>query len=177
MSFRGWNKTRFDVHSCLFCALSKYEKTIGWTKAIQWCHDTLNSHKMVFIDWISLKKDKIWKLRPCFIPEVTCSVNCSSTLQLASGGIYTSLFATKNGKRFMCFVLSSTQQQYILGLENANFWKQASKCKFLKTILLSSLWKPWQWTKKMKLFKIHDNNTFIFFTTFWCQQIVLLVTK
>ncbi len=35
----GWNKIRSDVHSCSFCALSKYEKTIGscaaLTEAIQ----------------------------------------------------------------------------------------------------------------------------------------------
>ncbi len=28
-SFRSLNKICSDVHSCLFCALSKYEKTIG----------------------------------------------------------------------------------------------------------------------------------------------------
>ncbi len=37
-------------------------------------HDILKSHKIVFIVYISLKNYKIWMLRPCFIPEVACSV-------------------------------------------------------------------------------------------------------
>ncbi len=37
------------------------------------CHDTLKSHKTVFIVEF-LKNYKVLKLRLCFIPKVTCSV-------------------------------------------------------------------------------------------------------
>ncbi len=46
--FWGFNKIRYDVYSCLFCALSKYEKTIGSHVLLELrqysnCHNTLKS--------------------------------------------------------------------------------------------------------------------------------------
>ncbi len=76
-SFSGWNKIPSDVPSCLFCAItSKEEEMI--------IYHTLKSLKTIFIVWISLKNVKIWKLRPCFTPEVTWSVLSVSTLSVSS---------------------------------------------------------------------------------------------
>ncbi len=52
---------------------------LNWAATVIW-HDTLKSNKTVFIVWISLKNDRIWKLRLCFIPKVTCSVLSVGTL-------------------------------------------------------------------------------------------------
>ncbi len=61
-SFRGWNKICSDVHPCLFHAITSKEEMIGsraaWTVATAICHDTLKSHKTVFIVWISYKMTK-----------------------------------------------------------------------------------------------------------------------
>ncbi len=40
------------------------------------CHNTLKSHKMVFVAGISFKKYTFWNVRLCVIPEVTCSLVC-----------------------------------------------------------------------------------------------------
>ncbi len=49
----------------------RFTRRLNWgTTAI--CHDTLKSHKMVFV----VGSDKIWKLRLCFIPKVTCCLVC-----------------------------------------------------------------------------------------------------
>ncbi len=72
--FHFLNKISTNVHSCLFRALaSKCEKMIRSCVHLNWgttviCHNTLKSHKIVFFNF--LKKDHIWKLRLCFIPEV-----------------------------------------------------------------------------------------------------------
>ncbi len=73
--FRGGNKTLSDVYSCSFRALSVYVKTIGsrrdvWDNTVI-CHDTLKSHKTIFIVWISFK---ITQFKSWDISVVTYSV-------------------------------------------------------------------------------------------------------
>ncbi len=72
----------------------KEEEMIGshadwFTCCLNWdttafCCNTLKSHLMVFIVWISLKNDRIWKLILCFIPKVTCSVLFVGVLSVSS---------------------------------------------------------------------------------------------
>ncbi len=79
---------RSDVHSHLFRAVSKYkEKDDLFTCCLNWgatvtCHDTLKSYKTLFIVWISFFL--LLKGRPCFIPEVTCSVFSVGVLSVFS---------------------------------------------------------------------------------------------
>ncbi len=66
-----------DVHPCLFHVLNKYEKTNGsfrlrWGNTVIF-YDTLKSHNMYLL-FEFLKNDQIWKLTPCFIPQVTFSL-------------------------------------------------------------------------------------------------------
>ncbi len=95
----NWKRGREDQFTC----------HLNWgDKAI--CHDSLKSHKTVFIVWISLKKnDNIWKLRLCFIPKVTCFILSIGTLSVCS--FFSNVFFTDNilcGVRVARFVGHTT---------------------------------------------------------------------
>ncbi len=80
MSFHGWNKIRSDVHSCLFRAVSKYKKRWSVHKLLEVrCYSDPSRHikelqNSIYCLNFFKKNDKNWKLRPCFLSEVTCSV-------------------------------------------------------------------------------------------------------
>ncbi len=88
MSFCGWNKMPPDVHSCLFHALSKYEKMIGlhaaWTEVLAQSKSPKFSYAFFhirhpFLSKCMLRLRKRWKLnlvRICFwqtkVSEAVC---------------------------------------------------------------------------------------------------------
>ncbi len=89
---KWWNKIRSEVYSCLFRALSTYEKMIASRVLLELrCYSDLSQHikepqnSIYCLNFF--KNDKIWKLRvlrPCFIPEAACSVFSVSVLSVSS---------------------------------------------------------------------------------------------
>ncbi len=81
-SFPGWNKIRSDVHSCLFCALSKYERLSFHAPLVLRLYSDLSRH---------IKELRVWEGHGLLnIATVTKEdgilwrVNCNSCSKMAT---------------------------------------------------------------------------------------------